>query len=88
MILSGERGRIPGAVNFQGITDGQVMRLEPVDMQGDGVVHLHLHHHNLGKEGQNDSRRGRCGLPLVPRHLLIMVLQIQPDLPLEQALHQ
>ncbi len=64
------------------------MRLKPVDMQGDGLVHLHLSHHNLSKEGQNDSRRGRCGLPLVPRYLLIMVLQRQPDLPLEPALHQ
>ena len=88
MILSGERGRIAGAVNCQGITDGQVRRLEPVDMQGDGLVPRHLSHHPLGKEGHHASRRGRCGLPLVPRHLLILGVQRPPALPLEHALPQ
>ena len=88
MILSGKGGRIPGAVNAQGITDNQVIRLAPVDMQGAGLAHLSLHHHDLGKEGQDDGRCGDGCLPLVAQHDVVLVLQRQPDLPLEHGIHQ
>jgi len=60
------------------------------------TIHLHdlvlaypeLHQGDLSKQGQHDRCRWGCCRPFVPRDLLRLAMQVEANLPLDDAVDQ
>jgi Transposase IS116/IS110/IS902 family len=79
---------IPSSVNPRGVTDQQVMGLHALEVQHQSGVQHHLDQHHRAEEGE-DHRCGGCGgQALVARQVLLLVVQGQPDLPLDQRIDE
>lgn len=59
-----------------------------MDLDTDLLVQGELHAHDRGKQGEHDGRRGASGWAFVTGYLLVMRAEIEPDLPLDQCIHQ
>ena len=77
---------IPGRINAHGLTDEQMMILDAMDLAAYRIPHSKLHQRYRGEEGEDHGRCGRSRGAFIPGDVLIMVAEIQADLPLDHSL--
>jgi hypothetical protein len=65
-----------------------MMVLDTIELEADRIIHNKLHQHRRGKEGEDYGRGGRGRGPFIPGDALIMVMEIQSDLPWDDGIHQ
>ena len=65
-----------------------MMVLDSMDLVACRIPHSKLHQRDRGKEGEDHGRCGRSRWAFIPGDLLIMVTEIQADLPLDDRIHK
>ena len=79
---------VPGMVNAESVTDQEMMWLHAIDVANCGVVYLKLNQHHRVKEGEDHCSRGRRGRALVARESLVLLVEVESDLPLDQCIDE
>jgi hypothetical protein len=79
---------IPGRINAYGLTDDQMLILDTMDLEACRILHNKLDQHHRGKESKDHGRCGCGRWPFIPGDVLIMVAEIQADLPLDHGIHE
>jgi hypothetical protein len=64
------------------------MVLDAMALEACRLIHDKLHQHHRGKEGEDYGRCRRGRWPFIPGDLLVMVAEIQADLPLDHGIHE
>ena len=77
---------VPGRVNADSVTDQEMMGLNAIDVVHCGIVHPQLHQHHRANEDHCSS--GRRGRALVARESLVLLVEVEPDLPLDQCIDE
>ena len=62
--------------------------LPAVDLPYFGVAQFQVDHRHWSKQRQHHRCRGHGGFPFIPLHTLMMALQVLPNLPLDQGVHE
>jgi hypothetical protein len=75
-------------VNTHGITDDQMISLDAMRLEAALLVDSELHKHHRGKEGKHHGCRGRGRRAFVAGELLVMIAEIEANLPLDHRLHE
>jgi hypothetical protein len=70
------------------LADEQMMVLDAMDLAACYIPHSKLPQRYRGKEGEDHGRGGRSRWAFMPRDLLLMVAEIQADLPLDYRIHE
>ena len=65
-----------------------MMALDAMDLEACCILHGKLHQPHRGKESEDHGRCRRGREPFIPRDLLVMVAEIQADLPLDHGIHE
>src|SRR4029434_3515456 len=79
---------IPSWINTHRLIDDQMIVLDAMVLEGCRIIQDKLHQHYRGEEGK-DYGRGRSGRwPLIPGDLLVMVAEMEADLPLDHGIHE
>jgi hypothetical protein len=84
------RGRplIPGLVNTYSLTDDPMILLATMDLEARHIVHGAVHEQHWRKEGEHHGRGGCSCEPFIPGDLLVMLAELQANLPLDHGIHQ
>jgi hypothetical protein len=65
-----------------------MMVLDAMALEACRLIHDKLHQHHRGNEGEDDGRWRRGRWPCIPGDVLVMVAEIQADLPLDHGIHE
>jgi hypothetical protein len=79
---------IPGRINAHGLTDEQMRVLDTMELEADRLIPNKLLQPHRGKEGADYGRGGRGRGPFLPGDVLVMVMEIPANLPLDDGLPQ
>jgi len=59
-----------------------------MDLEDRSLVDVTLHEHHGCKQGEHHGCRGHGGQPFIAWELLVVIAEIQPDLPLDHGVDQ
>src|SRR5262249_7482289 len=62
--------------------------LDTMDLEARDIVHCTVHEHHWRKEGKHHSGCGRGSEPFVAGYCPFMLVEREPDLPLDHRIHQ